>query len=60
MPHIINDDEYRVYQEFKKTGLTPAQVRGLLAEHLAERDEYIPQPMIDNSEPTPEDFWDEK
>lgn len=32
MPHIITDDQYREFQAFKATGLTPEQIRSLMPE----------------------------
>ena len=32
MPHILSDEEYRMYQAYKATGLTPNQVMKLVPE----------------------------
>ena len=32
MPHIMSDEEYRIYQAFRATGLTPNQVMKLVPE----------------------------
>ena len=43
MPHIINDNEYRAYQAYKATGLTPEQIRSLMPE-----DAPLPMDIYEN------------
>jgi hypothetical protein len=45
MPHIISDDQYREFQAFKATGLTPKQIRSLVPE-----DAPLPLDLYENQE----------
>ena len=57
MPHIINDEEYRLFQEYKKTGLTPAQIQAMWFD---QDEDLAPMPMtVDegNHQSDMDDFW---
>ena len=43
MPHIISDAQYREFQAFKATGLTPEQIRSLMPE-----DAPLPMDIYEN------------
>lgn len=45
MPHIITDEQYREFQAFRATGLTPEQVRSLVPE-----DAPLPLDLYENQE----------
>lgn len=45
MPHIISDEQYREFQAFKATGLTPEQIRNLVPE-----DAPLPLDLYENQE----------
>lgn len=57
MSHILSDEQFREYQDYKKTGYTPKQLKVILRD--LDPDE-APNPLIDNSTPTPDDFWNDK
>lgn len=55
MSFILTDEQYREYQAYKKTGFTPEQIHILLNDP-----DDVPKPMIDDSVPTADEFWEEK
>lgn len=56
MPHIMSDQEYRVYQAYKATGLTPEQVMSLIPEDAPMPLNLYTDDMNHAMYPTPKEY----